>query len=240
MDPKIKSAVDSSVELWKRVWGDSLQSIHLYGSAARGDWSSKTSDVNLLLLVESGDYNSWPDAAEVAKRKAKKGFAVPLILSENYVRSSLDVFPMEFLDIKLFHETLYGKDLFEELTIEPADLRLQAEREVKGKWVQLRQAALERGTNTAAIRDLLAMSSATWSSVFEAVLVIEGKEVPEHRRDVIRQGAELIKLDPEVFLQVHAVRHERGALNRIGAWELLKKTLTQLDHLARFVDGWQS
>ena len=49
-----------------------------------------------------------------------------------------------------------------------------------------------------------------------------------------------MKVDPEVFLQVHAVRHERNSMNRIGAWDLLKKTLTQLDHLARFVDAWQS
>ncbi|MFH0881516.1 MAG: hypothetical protein V2A56_00865 [bacterium] len=238
MDQRIKGAVESSVELWKRVWGDSLQSIHLYGSAARGDWSAKTSDVNLLLLVESGDYSQWPNAADVVKRKTKKGFAVPLILSENYVRSSLDVYPMEFLDIKLFHETLHGSDFFDEVTIRPEHLRLQAEREVKGKWVQLRQAALERGSSTTAIRELLAMSSATWSAVFQALLVIEGKDVPPDRKEVIRQGAALANVDPDVFLRVHAVRHERRAMNRLGAWDLLMKTLKQLDHLARFVDAW--
>ena len=90
------------------------------------------------------------------------------------------------------------------------------------------------------MRELLAMSSSTWNAVFQAILVIEGKEVPPDRKEVIRQGAELVKVDSEVFLQVHAVRHERGAMNRIGAWNLLIKTLSQLDHLARFVDTWQS
>ncbi len=240
MDDRIKNAVESNVELWKRVWGEALQSAYLYGSAVRGGWSPKTSDINLLLLVESGDYSKWPDAADVVKRKLKKGFAVPLVLSENYVRSSLDVYPMEFLDIKLFHECLLGDDLFEQLNIRPEDLRLQAEREIKGKWVHFRQAALERGASTAAIRELLAASSSAWASVFQALLAIDGREVPADRTEVIRQGAVLANVDPDVFLKVHAVRHQRSSLNRFAAWKLLTDTLKQLDELARFVDQWQS
>jgi len=240
MYEKIKKSVSNSIELWKRVWGDSLQSAYLYGSAAREGWSSKTSDINILLLVDSGQYEKWPEAAEVVKRKLKGGFAVPLILSENYVRSSLDVYPMEFLDIKLWHEVLHGNDFFADLTIEPSDLRIQAEREIKGKWVQLRQAALESGSNTTAMRNLLAMTVPTWNSVFQALLVISGDSVPTDRLELIEKGSAVAGVDAEVFKRVYSVRHERNALGRTGAWELLRSTLLQVDLLARYVDGWQS
>ena len=40
---------------------------------------------------------------------------------------------MEFLNFKLVHHTLYGEDLLAGLEIDKKDLRLQCERELKGK-----------------------------------------------------------------------------------------------------------
>lgn len=240
MDSSLKDKINATMELWKRFWGDQLKSAYLFGSAARGQWSPKSSDINILLLVGSHDYKRWPEAADIARRKAKKGFALPLVLTENYIRSSLDVFPIEFLDIQLFHDVLHGEDIFPGLTIEKEHLRLQAEREVKGKWVQLRQAALDRGGNTVAMRDLLAMSVPTWVSVFQAMLVIEGTEVPADKREVLRIGAEHCGVEPNVFLSLETVRREQKAMNRAAAWDLLQGSLEQVDHLARFVDSWDT
>ena len=239
MDTRVQEKLDSAMNGWKEFWGDSLSAAYLFGSAARSEWNAKTSDINLLLLVTEKGYDRWLEAGDIARRRAKKGFALPLILTENYIRSSVDVFPMEFLDIKLFHKTLLGQDLFDSITISSSDLRMQAEREVKGKWVQLRQAALDRGGNTVAMRDLLVMSVPTWVSVFQAILKIKGAEVPQGKRETLSRGATTAGLNPDVFLELERVRRERSALNRSSAWDLLRRTLEQVDQLARFVDGWQ-
>lgn len=238
MEQIIQEKVASAVERWKGFWGDSLKSAYLYGSASRGSWNPKSSDINLLLILDEKGYDRWPDAADIANRRLKKGFALPLILTENYIRSSADVFPMEFLDMKLFHETLYGEDLFASLEIKSEDLRVQAEREVKGKWVQLRQAALDRGGNTAGMRDLLGLSVPTWMAVFQSLIVVNGGDVPRDKRETIQAGAAIANVDAGLFLELEEVKRTRRAVNRNQAWDLLLRSLEQVDQLARFVDSW--
>ncbi|MDP8207540.1 MAG: nucleotidyltransferase domain-containing protein [Candidatus Electryonea clarkiae] len=233
--------IDDAVESWKEFWKDDLLGIYLYGSVARGDWSSKSSDINLLLLLKSGDYyDRWFDAAALVRRRFRKGIAVPLVLNSEYMKASLDVYPMEFLDMKLFHQTIFGDDIFEELTINPEHLRLQAEREIKGKWVQLRQAALEHGGNTTDMRNLLAMTMPTWVSVFQALIFLEGSEVPAEKKNVVQRGAELANLNPEIFLDIERLRRLKSSLNRVKARELLLKTLREIDLLSGFIDKYQS
>lgn len=239
MDSRLEKKIQDALALWQRIWGDSVKSAYLYGSAARGDHDSRSSDINLLLVLDSGDTSRWPDAADTIKRKARKGFATPLVLSENYIHSSLDVYPMEFLDMKLFHRTLVGEDIFDSVTLQVPDLRLHAEREVKGKWVQLRQAALESGGNTPAMRGLLSMSASTWAAVFQTILHIHGEEVPADREAVIRAGSSLAGVDAEVFVKLWQVRRGTTSPGRMGAWELLQSTLHQVDILARYVDSWE-
>lgn len=236
MDDKPQKKLDLALAQWREYWGEDLEAVYLYGSAARGDWSAKSSDINLLLQVNTHDYSRWPGAAAVARRLNRKGFALPLVLSRDYILSSLDVYPMEFLDIKLFREVLHGEDLFAGIEIRKEHLRLQAEREVKGKWVQLRQAAMETGGNTAAMRNLLVASVPTWVSVFQALLFIEGREVPREKVAVLGRGAELTGVDASLFLELAEIRREKKGLNRAGAWKLLKRALEQLDRLARWVD----
>ncbi|MBS1262145.1 MAG: hypothetical protein MAG453_01484 [Calditrichaeota bacterium] len=236
MDDKLRANIETTAELWKRFWGGNLHSLHLYGSLARGDWARKSSDVNLLLVLNEHDYGRWEDASALVRRKQRKGFATPLMLTLRYIRSSLDVYPIELLDIKLFHETLSGEDPFAGLEINPKHLRLQAEREIKGKWVALREAALELGGNTPAMRDLLAMSVPTWAAVFQALIVIDGGEAPADKREVLRRGAELAGLDADVFARLAKLRRERTSLNRRASWALLKETLVQLDKLAAYAD----
>ncbi len=229
--------IDDAVELWKRFWGKNLEAVALYGSAARAEWSKKSSDINLLLLLNSDDHSLWPKAAEIARRKSRKGFATPLILTRNYIKSSLDVFPIEFLDMKLFHKSLHGEDFLATLEIESEHLRLQAEREIKGKWVQFRQAALERGGETSAMRSLLMMSVPTWVSVFQALIAVDGQEVPIKKAEVMTLGAELAGVEAGLFIELMEIRRTKRSLNRSAAWNLLLRTLDQVARLARFADS---
>jgi len=120
--------------------------------------------------------------------------------------------------------------------IDLADLRIQAEREIKGKWVQLREAALEHGGNTVEMRNLLVLTVPTWVSVFQALLYIEKEEIPAVKRDVIDQGCLLAGLDKSLFLELERSRREKRSMTRNTASRLLKELLVQVDQLARHVD----
>ena len=55
----------------------------------------------------------------------------PVFFTEDYIIRSTDVFPIEFLDMKENHVTLYGKDLFEAIAVDTKNLRFQCEQEIK-------------------------------------------------------------------------------------------------------------
>ncbi len=240
METELKKRLDHAHALWQRVLGEDLEQMYLYGSAARGQWQERVSDINLLFLLRSGHgLGAWPELAGTIKRQAKKGFATPLFLTSAYIQSSLDVYPIEFLDMKLFHRVLHGEDSLSDLVLAPVHLRTQCEREVKGKWVQLRQAALEVGGDNREMRELLVASMSSWVSILQALLYLHGQEIPAEKQLVIERGCELAGLDASVFHDIARLKAKRSGRNRSGTWQLVVELIRQIDVLARFVDQWE-
>jgi len=90
----------------------------------------------------------------------------PLIFSEDFLNQSLDVFPIEFLDIKSAHRMLYGPDPFESLSVQTADLHHQLEFELRSKLVQMQQRFLQSGGEAKALRELLGRSLSAYTALF--------------------------------------------------------------------------
>jgi hypothetical protein len=110
---------------------DNIHSITITGSALTDDFDLEKSDVNSVLVLHKMDLGFLELLASLGKTYGKKGISAPLIMTPEYIMHSLDVFPIEFLNIKLLHDTLFGEDLFQHLAIDRKDLRLQCERELK-------------------------------------------------------------------------------------------------------------
>ena len=93
--------------------GDRLVSVVLYGSAARGDFQQATSDVNLLVVLDS----LAPDRLEALSGAfggwTRKKQPLPRVFSKELIAESADVFPIEFLDLQSRRQVLHGEDPFE-------------------------------------------------------------------------------------------------------------------------------
>ena len=125
------------------VFGDNLLSINLYGSGARGEYIREKSDLNFLIIIKSEGLSKLGGLWEYLVSWRKQAISTPLVLTESYVQSSLDSFPLEFLDMKDSHVTVFGEDPFDDIKIGLPHLRLQVERELKSKLLALRQGYLE-------------------------------------------------------------------------------------------------
>jgi predicted nucleotidyltransferase len=118
---------------------ENIHSIHIVGSAVTEDFNEKTSDINSVFVLKKMDLKFIELLAPLGKRYKKKGIAAPLIMTPEYINNSLDVFPIEFLDFRHIHKTVYGEDILNDIDIKMDDLRHQCEREVKSKLIGLRQ-----------------------------------------------------------------------------------------------------
>ncbi len=107
----VHEAVKNLVERLHEAARDNLESIILYGSAARGDFHDAHSDLNILCILRS------PCAAELARVSAVVKWWItvhhqpaPLFFGADELRQSADVFAIELLDMQQSHRVLYGAD----------------------------------------------------------------------------------------------------------------------------------
>src|SRR5688572_11881374 len=97
---------DRAVRALIQGLGENLHSCILYGSAVRGDLLPRTSDVNLLIVLE----HSTPDAhrliAEIIRGGAER--VQPFVLGRRGLERSQRVFAIKFRSIKRNYRVLHG------------------------------------------------------------------------------------------------------------------------------------
>ncbi|MGH7166684.1 MAG: hypothetical protein ACREIS_14290, partial [Nitrospiraceae bacterium] len=130
----------------------------LYGSAARGDFLPGRSNLNLLLLLSDHDVQALKQYGNAHRRWNREHIVVPLILTLEELRRSLDLFPLEYFEIKEHHVLLAGRDPFPELDVPTRNLRLQCEQGLRGNLLRLRQRFVEGAGKPEAAAMLLPLS----------------------------------------------------------------------------------
>ena len=115
----------------QQALGDQLVSIALYGGLARGEYAATTSDVNIMVVLRDVSIGLLDRIAESVEQGRRVFRLAVLVLSEEDLRRSTDVFPVKFLDMQRRHRILYGRDVFADLTVSREHLRLRCEQELK-------------------------------------------------------------------------------------------------------------
>jgi hypothetical protein len=138
--------------------GGDLKSVVLYGSAARGDYLTERSNLNLLLVLMTIEPTLLTRYAKVHRRWNKERLVVPLFLTRDELRASADLYPLEYTEMQDDHVVLAGEDPFDNVPIDPARLLLQCRQEISGNAVRLRQRFVEGGGSPEAIAILLGLS----------------------------------------------------------------------------------
>ena len=190
----------------QKVYGAELTSVVLYGSAARGEFRPGQSDLNVLVLLRELSPAALLRGSELARAWVAEGNAPPLMLSAEEWRRSADVWAIELTDIRDAHLTLAGADPFEGIAISMADLRLQCERELKGKQIQLRERYLLFAAQPDELGGLLARSFSTFLVLFRTVLRLGGEPGEREAEAVVRRVAERVGFDPAPLLEIHRAR----------------------------------
>jgi predicted nucleotidyltransferase len=224
--------VQALVEGLAQALGSRLEAVVLYGSAARGDWRQGASDLNVAVVVTALD----PPTLEALTRpvlewvKAKQ--TPPRLLTRAVLAASLDVFPVEILDLRTHHVVLHGTDPFAGLTIRADALRVQCERELREKLMRLREGYVTAHPAKGALRALLVDSYTSFIALFRGCLHLLGAAVPRSADETAAAFCERAGIDAAPLLEVGRLRDGRGA----GAGDLKKVFSGYHDALSRAAD----
>jgi len=221
---------------YRKAYGDAVVSVIMYGSAASGDYVPGASDINLMIVLSEDGIEALDRAVPVVSKWRKRNVATPLLLTEAYIHTSLDVFPLEYLNFRNSYEVVYGKDVLAELKFDAKLLRLQCEREVKGKLLLLREGFLEADGKDRHIRELLCDSLHAFVAIFKGLLYIKEQDLPAKDRIVISRLCETVGLDVGAFEAIVDIKEKRIKPAGAELEKLFKSYLKEIRKLWQIVD----
>jgi len=202
LNPVVTRKIAPMVELAVREHAANIHSFHIVGSAVIPDYNDKLSDINSLVLLHNMDLRFISFLAPLGKKYGKMHIAAPLVLTPDYIQQSLNTFPIEFLDMKLIHQTVYGEDLLKDLRVKRHDLRLHCEREIKTKLIHIRQGYISAAGDKKHLASALVRSITGSMALFRAIIFLLGKEPPVPREEVIHVLSAVTALDASIFFKL--------------------------------------
>ena len=221
---------------YKNIFGDELISIILFGSAARGEYIHKRSDINFLITLSDSGIQQLKRAFSLIPKWRKKKVSTPLFLTKQYIQTALDSYPIEFLSMKQYHQVVFGEDVLSSIEIQPEHLRLQCERELRGKLIHLRQEYLNTGGKSRRIKNLLRFSLPAFISIFSALLYIKQADNPKSKKEIFESTAEIFGLDKAVFDKVLKLQANKTKFTKEEITQSLEQYINQIEKLTTIVD----
>jgi predicted nucleotidyltransferase len=187
------------VEAVKAQQGKQLISVMLYGSAVRGEYSSKHSDLNLLVVLKEIELAQLSLLGALT-RKHLGTYAPNLVFwTQAEIENAWDVFPLEFSDIQARHQVLFGQDLFAKKKLSLKNVRYQLEFELRSKLLRLRESWLGLEGDTGALERFLVKAGGSFDYLLS--------QASEH---FFKRKA----FAPELFSTLKLVKQKKKKLNR--------------------------
>ena len=221
---------------YQDIYGKDLISIILYGSAASGNYIPKKSDINFLIVLTEEGITRLKKAFKTVEKWHKRKVSIPLFLTKSYISTSLDSFPIEFLTMQKSYQLVFGEDVLKELTFNKNHLRLQCERELKGKLLQLRQVYLESRGKTRNLKFIIKNSLTAFVSIFRALLYLKDKDIPAERKSIISLISQEMGVDEQTFLNLLKVKEGTLKLSAEALNALFEDYIKEVRTLSNTVD----
>ena len=221
----------------QKIYKEKLLSFLVFGSLSNQDSKTLEKKVSTLMVLSDLNMEILELASDVLQKWCKQGNPEPLFFSPHHFQDALDVFPLEYLDIKQRSKVLFGQHPLKEKAIPLGNLRHQCETELRGKKLHLRSLFASHKNDKELLLNALMGSLSSILLSFRGILHLLGEKPEDKNKELILQLAKCIECDPQIFL-VLAECLETGNTKQIKK-ELrstLHAYLTQLTTITRYVD----
>lgn len=159
---------------------------------------------------------------------------VPLVMTKEELTDGVDVFPIEFLNIKQNYEVLHGEDCLADITISKKHLRHQLEFEFRSKLIHLRGEYLQfKGKD---LENLILSAVPTLMPILGALVHLKDL------RNDWTDAEELFKIvsdgygiDIQVLEDIYSIRHKKSKMNK-NKEQYIENIIRILSDIGEIVD----
>jgi hypothetical protein len=236
--PETLDAARRWLEAPRAALGPEFLAAYLSGSVLTDGFDPKRSNVNVLVVARSLDGGVLDSlAASLRGRTARGPVIEPMFLTRRQIEKSLDVFPIEWLELKERHLLLEGEDVLSGLDVPRTYLRLQCEHELRGRHIRLRQAYLVAPHGAEELGEVLRAGASSFDTLFRTLLRLQGEDPPADAGRVVERIAERFALDAQGLLGAHVFRYsgKRHASGEVV--EIYRAFLAQIERLVHAIDA---
>jgi hypothetical protein len=231
---KERLLLENFVGRLRKIYGDILVSAILYGSAASGEFTEKHSNINLLVVLKTTDLNTLSKAYNLVSSSRFRSIC-PVFFTEDYIRTSTDVFPIEFLDMKENYTVLNGKDVLKDLKVDTRNLRFQCEQELKSKLITVKRQYLAAHSRKE-FEDLLFKTFTSCLHIMRNILRIKGKEPPYLKVRILSEIEKELSVDTTVQSEILWAKTKKMQLTHSDVDALLVGFVKELEAIVRIID----
>ncbi len=235
LNPFVSKRIEPFIREILKEYSANIHSIHIMGSAVTPDFNEKTSDINSIIVINEMSFDFIEFLAPLGRKHGKKRIASPIIMTPEYLKNSLDVFPIEFYEFKLIHKTVYGLDILNELQIKKHDLRIQCEREIKSKLIGIMRGYISSTGDKELITETLLRSFAGCIPLFRAVIFLSDKEPPIPRTDVIMAFQDITG-ETRVYEELMLLWNKKIKPSKAELDHIFEEYYKSLKNLSIFID----
>jgi hypothetical protein len=235
-----KEILKEFVERMTAAAADNIVSVILFGSAADGDFHPEYSDLNMLCFLHDASFPALTKIAPVMDWWRSRKHPPPQLLTAEELKTSADVFSIEFCDIKRRYRVLYGKDLLRDLVVPMTHHRAQLEYELREKLFLLRQHMLLAASDEKKLWEVMLHSVSSFSTLFRHVLIEMGEAGQLRSREAVAKLSSRLKFDDSAFLQLMDVRARHGDRWELRTKDVASRYLRAIEQVAAAVDTMQS
>lgn len=232
---QLKRILGDFTQRLKDIYQGNLVSLILYGSAARGEFIDTHSNLNLLVVLKDIAPEELKKASWLINKYRFKTIS-PLFLTEKYIQSSLDIFPIEFLDMQENYLVVQGLDVLKGLNVDTRNLRFQCEQELKSKLINLRQLYIRINKDKLALRNLLFKSITSVLHILRNVLRLKGKKPAYNKEDIVKELAAEFSIDAFVWAKILSAKNKRIKIGNRDTEDLFVAFVKELEKIVEIVN----
>lgn len=216
--------------------GAEFLAAYLHGSVLTQGFDERRSRVDVLVVARTLNLDVLDAVRRALPEDRQPPHISPLFLSQRQVEKSLDVFPIEWTDIKERHLLIEGQDVLRGCEVPPGNLRLQLEQELREKLITLRQAYLASARHPNRLEAVLKAAASSFATMCRTLLRLRGESPPAQTAQVLERVADLFGLDAEGVLAAHLVRYSDRRHKAPELLEAYRKFLVEIERLVNAID----
>ncbi len=165
-------------------------------------------------------------------RKLKQGKEFPLLFTKEELKRGVDVFPVEFLNIKHDYKILHGEDLLKDIHISKKNLRLQLEFEFRSKLIHLRSEYLMFKERE--LESLILSTVPAFSPIMGALTYLKDLQHGDTQEtfDIVSKG---YGIDVSVLKEIYEIRQGKVKFKK-DKEQYIKELINVLSGIGKIID----